>query len=623
MLKKTIFDRILLFFLGGAYVLCPGAAWAQQAIFQTSTQTKNNLTQTQISRYEKSEFSDVTGAISFIHINDFAQQVADQVLEIQVPGDNHLYLYHARYVWSLSLDDITWYGDLTDSSGYASFQFKDGELFGYFNIEDKDYFIRPLGNNDYILVELAEQDAPICGYSSQDFPTKDIEEKESQQASDRGENCDVKVLVLYTSRAAEDIDNISTFVSGLIAQSNQALRNSAITLSELTFILAGKALLSDFTESGIISADLTALRTSPTVTVLRNSFKADCVVLLTDGDYSSNGNVFLGLTPVCGPAPALSFSIVEADAAASRMTFAHELAHQFGCKHSPGNSNGTCDPNYERPHWFHCKGSDRYTIMEAGVKKKQRIPHFSNPDVDYHGHATGTHAGPSGSVERDNARQLREQACIVGQYQSSNDLYAIIYGDDFRCITNVSFPVALNAQVSGGGPGAYTFLWQQSLDGINYDPSPVSTTAFVTVTLAPTYQPGDIFFLRLIVGSGTGQTFITFWEIRVLPKESYDCDGEKPAILNTKIEENTPSFSINPNPADNYISIIPNTKNQDDFSIDIFSVLSRFREHKDFSRKDESNSGFNFNIGHLPSGTYFVCIKSKELYETRKLIIVH
>ncbi len=184
------------------------------------------MNSTQVSRYEKSEFSDVTGIITFIQINDFAQQVADQVLELQVPGDATIYSYHARYVWSPSTDDITWYGDLMDSLGYASFHLKDGEVFGYFALEERDFFIRPLGDDVYILVELEEEDAAVCGYNAPDSPTEAIPEETTQIASDREENCDVKVLVLYTNNAAEDIDNVSTFISGLIAQSNQALRNS-------------------------------------------------------------------------------------------------------------------------------------------------------------------------------------------------------------------------------------------------------------------------------------------------------------------------------------------------------------------------------------------------------------
>ncbi|MEO0008378.1 MAG: hypothetical protein RJA20_2574 [Bacteroidota bacterium] len=625
MSKKLLFTNFFRFLSLFFTLFCAGDVFAQADFFQTTTQTKNDLNSTQVSRYEKSEFSDVTGIITFIQINDFAQQVADQVLELQVPGDATIYSYHARYVWSPSTDDITWYGDLMDSLGYASFQLKDGEVFGYFALEERDFFIRPLGDDVYILVELEEEDAAVCGYNAPDSPTEAIPEETTQIASDREENCDVKVLVLYTNNAAEDIDNVSTFISGLIAQSNQALRNSAVTPSELTFKLAGKALLSDFNEGDDISEDLTALRTNSTALSLRNSLFADCVILLTDGDYSAGDGPVFGLAPSCEPAENLAFAIVEADAAASRMSFTHELGHLFGCRHSVGNNNGGCEPDFQRPHEFDLTWRRNLnTIMEAGVKKKKRIPHFSNPDVQYHGKATGLYSTPSGIAERNNARQLREQACIVGEYQSSNDLRAIIYGDDHRCISALGIPVPLVAQASGGGPGPYTYLWQISSDGINYDPTPLSVTDNASIPMPTTLEAGDVVFIKLVVTSGTGQMYVTYWDIRVLPLESSDCDGERPALLVSPDVVVNPIISINPNPAHSRTSILtPDLWLQDEFSIELVSVLGNFYGLHTFTLNPEGRSGVELDTHLLPNGAYLVRIKSRGLYATRKLVIVH
>jgi hypothetical protein len=625
MSKKSQDVSIFLFFIAFQF-FCSANLLAQQDFFQTLNKTKNDLNVSQTFRFEKSEFSDMTKSIWFLQLNDFAQQVADQKLELQVPGDALTYSYHARYVWSPSPGDITWYGDLTDSLGYASLQFKDGELSGYFNIEERDFFIRPLGDDDYILVELEEEDAAICGYNILGSPTEVIPEETTQIASDRGENCDVKVLVLYTSNAEEDIDNISTYISGLIAQSNQALRNSAVTSSELTFKLAGKALLSDFTESGDINADLLILRTNTTAISLRNGLSADCVMLLTDGDYSMSGGTVYGLAPSCGPGDLLSFAIVEADAAASRMTFVHELAHLFGCKHSFGNLNGGCEPDFERPHEFDLSFFKRNfnTIMESGVKKKKRIPHFSNPDVEYRGRPTGLNSTSSGIIERNNAKKLREQACIVGDFRSSNDLRAIIYGDSHWCIS-LGIPIQLVAQASGGGSGPYTYLWQISSDGINYNPTPLSTMDNATVPVPTPFEVGVVVFIKLVVISGTGQMYVTYWDIPVLPLESPDCDGdgERPA-LNTAANEKGAEFSINPNPADSHVSIlIPNTQPQDDYSFELVSVLGNFYGLHTFTLNPEDRSGFDLNTSHLPDGAYLIRIRSKGLYETRKLIILH
>ncbi|HAD12845.1 MAG TPA: hypothetical protein DCF33_10465, partial [Saprospirales bacterium] len=600
---------------------------AQTTLFQTTTYEKSDLSANQVSRYEKSEFSDVTKTITFIQINNFAQQVADQLLELSVPGDANIYSFHARYVWSPSLDDITWYGDLIDSLGYASLQFKDGELSGYFNIEERDFFIRPLGGGAYILVELEEEDAAICGYNVPDNPTEIIPEEAAQIASDREENCDVKILVLYTSKAAEEIDNVTNFILGLIAQSNQALRNSGVTHSELTFVLAGKELLSDFEETGNITNDLTALRTNSTAISLRNSLFADCVVLLTNGDYSTNSSPVYGLAPSCGPADELSFAIVQVNAAASRMSFVHELGHLFGCRHSQGNLNGGCEPTFNRPYEFDLSfwKKNYNTIMESGVKKKKRIPHFSNPDVTYRGHATGTFGDTSGVAETNNARQFREQACIVGAYRSSNDLRAIIYGDDRWCVSSLGIPIPLVAQASGGGPGPYTYLWQISSDGINYDPTPLSTTANATVPMPTTLEVGDVVFIKLTVVSGTGQMYVTYQDILVIPLESPECTyGQERPVHLSNTDERTLLFSLNPNPADNYVSIfVSNMVYPDDFSVELFSMMGHLYLQQPFGLGTENRLGYDLNTIQLPNGTYLVRIRSKNTYETKKLIILH
>lgn len=596
-------------------------AQSQETFFLPSNLKKSDLKSTQLTRFEKSESSELTKSIDFIDISGFAEQVADQVLEIQIPGVSLPALYHARYVWSPSPDDITWYGDLIDSTGFASFQLKDGELSGYFNFEERDFFIRPIGEDAYILVEQNEEDAAVCGYHQQETSIEFEQEVEQSSVSEREENCDVKVLVLYTNKAAEDVDNMTTFILGLIAQSNQALRNSGISSSELTFIYAGNSLLSEFTETDDISNDLTTFRTSPTVSSLRAQFTADCVVLLTDGNYSmSSGNVY-GLTPSCGPSSSMAFSIVEADQAATRMTFAHELAHQFGCKHSPGMNNGGCEPSFERPHWFNHNWRDRYTIMEAGVKKKQRIPHFSNPDVSYHGHPTGTHADPSGNVERDNARQLREQACVVGQFLTSNDLRAIIYGDDHICVSSLSIPIPLVAQASGGGPGPYTYLWQISNDGINYNPTPLSTTDNALVPTPTTLEAGDIIFIKLTVVSGTGQIYVTYQEIRVLPLESPDCDGGNKRSAEYKKPDSTgTAFSVFPNPANDYFSVVLNHITIDEaISVELISLDGTQQKMLTFNGELEQ---VDFATSDLANGTYLIRLKSKTLNETQKLVIV-
>lgn len=177
---------------------------------------------------------------------------------------------------------------------------------------------------------------------------------------------------------------------------------------------------------------------------------------------------------------------------------------------------------------------------------------------------------------------------------------------------------------AGGGPGPYTYLWQISRDGINYDPTPLSVTDNASIPMPTTLEAGDVVFIKLVVTSGTGQMYVTYRDIRVLPLESSDCDGERPALLVSQDVVVNPIISINPNPADSRTSILtPDLWLQDEFSIELVSVLGDFYGLHTFTLNPEGRSGVELDTHLLPNGAYLVRIKSRGLYATRKLVIVH
>ncbi|MCC7156374.1 MAG: hypothetical protein IT161_17490 [Bryobacterales bacterium] len=153
------------------------------------------------------------------------------------------------------------------------------------------------------------------------------------------------------------------------------------------------------------------------VKAFRDSTGADLVSLWMDsrrlgGRENGVGN-YLG-----------GFSVVKAvEATDSRLTFAHEVAHNFGAHHSVDHDDVE-GPSYARGHVFDADGSPGfYTIMSGGYSCSgcKKIPYFSNPavriDPMIRGWSlTGQPAGVAGKA--DNARRIREEAGRVAAFRT-------------------------------------------------------------------------------------------------------------------------------------------------------------------------------------------------------------
>jgi len=52
-------------------------------------------------------------------------------------------------------------------------------------------------------------------------------------------------------------------------------------------------------------------------------------------------------------------------------------------------------------------------------------------------------------------------------------------------------------------------------------------------------------------------------------------------------------------------------------------MLGNLLAQQTFALSKENRTDFNLDISHLPDGNYFIRVKSKNRYETSKLIIIH
>jgi hypothetical protein len=239
----------------------------------------------------------------------------------------------------------------------------------------------------------------------------------------------VDVFVLYTQAAVNQAGGLTQLQDWLlwaVADSNAIYADSGIGLS---MRLVGSALAQGYSENASMSNDLYAL-TDPADGILdealplRNSARADMVALVR-----ADGGGACGVAWLTGSSAAneeYGYSVTALGCFTNR-TFTHELGHNMGCCHAPGDGGGCLSGGvfpYSTGHrFFGTNGAEYRTVM--AYAPGTRIPRFSSPLVSYQGTPTGI------ADARDNARTINTTRFAFTQYRC-NPCEADVNGDGLR-----------------------------------------------------------------------------------------------------------------------------------------------------------------------------------------------
>jgi hypothetical protein len=193
--------------------------------------------------------------------------------------------------------------------------------------------------------------------------------------------------------------------------SNEAYINSGITLRART---VGIRIVADALFQGDnFGTDLARLRNATDGTFdigtdSRAEWGADLIKLMRIDDPVDGAGGVVGLaytltSSATTPSNA-GFSVDSWEYSISNLTFPHEMGHNMGCCHAPGDGGGcnsTSDSyyTYSRGHRFTGDSGSNYRSVMA-YNPGTRIPYFSSPLVQFDGVDTGT-------ADRDNARSIR------------------------------------------------------------------------------------------------------------------------------------------------------------------------------------------------------------------------
>jgi hypothetical protein len=142
----------------------------------------------------------------------------------------------------------------------------------------------------------------------------------------------------------------------------------------------------------------------------RDAAGADLVALLTAPHPNYCGVAYL----LGGPYAEYGFSVTVWSCALGGLTFTHEVGHNQGCCHAPGDGGGCTSGGvfpYSVGHRFTAPNGVQYRTVMA-YSPGTRIPRLSSPVTVFAG-------SPTGLAEADNARTLNETAVVMANYRCS------------------------------------------------------------------------------------------------------------------------------------------------------------------------------------------------------------
>jgi Metallo-peptidase family M12B Reprolysin-like len=392
----------------------------------------------------------------------------------------------------------TWVGSIDGiKNSHVSFTELNGVVSGLINGLSESYEVRTAGPGVYSLARVqgvAEDEGDV---TTPMIPAAASDSTTDALTPENDDGSVVDVLLLWTPATRVGLGGttqVNALVSQIISDSNTAYQRSGISLR---LRLVGASEIS-FTESLSMSADLSSITNSATISALRNSVGADLVQLLEQSPDSPCGIGWL-LTQAQASSPSTfpAFSIAD-HRCASNYTPTHEMGHNMGSLHDRANA-GSGAGMFPYSYGYQDPAGGFRTIMAYNCSPTgcPRIPNFSNPDVTY-----AANGRPTGTPTENNALSINNSAFVVANFRQSTSgesttpppaptgLSALVVGTTVTLSWNASASATGYTLYAGSAPGASNVIGAMAL-------GPATSVTFTAV-------PAATYFWRVAASNNAG-----------------------------------------------------------------------------------------------------------------------
>ena len=578
-------------------------------------------------------------SLRLVQVGDVPSLQQNGTLTFTIPGVSQTITAQAIRVVDTGAKDYVWQAKIGEI-GYMQIVSKPDGVSGFIQLSNKYFTLFPLYKTYCALFEYDLSHATeTCGSNDVVLP---LSETESIQAPDYCYETTtiipstVDILVLITPEARQWVGgtfgtnwlNALTYVIGATESINMALVNSDILSKRVrTRYAALEGFPYDSSNDNRIGKDVQALTTNTAANQLREQYKADVVIMLTNDRYGASGIARAGINNN------LAYAIVEIQAIMSPFFgFAHEFGHLMGGLHNR-SENVPCQ--------LYCEGSDNTDICSHawrffdanGMERKTLIgrvdvddvdgitvPHYSNPDVNFNGTPTGT-------VDNDNAKIIRNSFTTVANFRSSPQMSAEIVGNGFICIggTNV-FQAGVVPPAVGitQGQPPYTYEWRWNTTGI-FNPALggsstliASGTTATSITMNTPPACPTVFLQLRVTGSG-GYSYTSASRL-ILSGACIACGGSGKDIQTQSLSE--ANINVYPIPSDEQLYVQATQIDNQEHQIQLCDLQGKI-VYSTVIQAFDHQLQLSIPTAHLPQGLYYVRLLNNNAPIIKKIIIHH
>ena len=298
-----------------------------------------------------------------------------------------------------------WHGHVEgEADSSALFSVTGNSIAGTIRFADRFMRIEPAGPGIHYVTQADDTKFKPCGTnashavgSSAHSGCSGCQSAATQGGSSRSSGPVADVMIVYTTSAknsAGGANGMNSLINLAMTETNNGMSNS---LADMQVNLVHSAEMVGYSEPSSFSSMLSQLRSKTdgkldSVHTLRDQYNADMVSMFVGGSQYC-GIAYL-MTNVSHSFESSAFSVVARTCATGYYSTAHEMGHNMGSAHDPGNA-GSASHSYS--YGFRTSNSRYRTIM--AYSPGTRINRWSNPGVTYQGYTMGAN-------NQDNARSL-------------------------------------------------------------------------------------------------------------------------------------------------------------------------------------------------------------------------